>query len=333
MSLTTTNHEEPRSEGITGRSTGPSRPPRTVTVGILTYQRPQSLVSTLDSLRPLATHSPATSWRLHDVLIVDNDRTPSAERTVQSLVDAGHPLPLRYRHEPTPGLAAARNRALDDADGDVLVFIDDDEVAEPGWPDGLLRVMEATGAAMVGGPVRTRFHHQPPAWVVDGGLFDRPEPPDGTPQTWLRSGNLALDLAQIRSCGLRFDQRFAFSGGEDTDFSLRARRLGLDLQWSATAPVTELVGPDRTTLAWLTRRERRATANWVRAELAGDPTLKRRALIAARATTRLAQGLALAGAGVATRRRSRSAWGLMRVSRGLGSFHGLAGGNRPEYGT
>ena len=331
--MTTTDQQDPSSEGTDAPDPGASDLRPTVTVGILTYRRPQSLVSTLDSLRPLAAHGHATSWRLHDVVIVDNDRTPSARDTVASLVAAGHPLPLRHVHEPAPGLAAARNRALDEAAGDVLVFIDDDEVAEPGWPDGLLRVMAATGAALVGGPVRTRFHHQPPAWVVDGGLFDRPEPPDGTPQTWLRSGNLAIDLAQIRAVGLRFDQGFAFSGGEDTDFSLRARRLGLDLQWSATAPVTELVGPDRTTLAWLTRRERRATANWVRAELAGDPTLRRRALISARATTRVAQGLALTAAGVATRRRSRAAWGLMRVSRGVGSFHGLAGGNRPEYGT
>lgn len=302
-------------------------------MGILTYQRPQSLVSTLDSLRPLADTVPATSWRLHDVLIVDNDRTPSAQGIVEALIGAGHPLPLRYRHEPTPGLAAARNRALDDAGGDVLVFIDDDEVAEPGWPDGLLRVMASTGAALVGGPVRTRFDHEPPSWVVDGGLFDRPEPADCTPQVWLRSGNLAVDLTLIRAHGLRFDQRFAFSGGEDTDFSLRARRLGLGLQWSATAPVSEVVGSDRTTLAWLTRRERLATANWVRAEVAGDPTLRRRALISARATTRLAQGLALTAAGVATGRRSRSAWGLMRLSRAVGSFHGLAGRARPEYGA
>jgi len=331
--LTTTDHEDPSSEGREIPSADLPTHPRQVTVGILTYRRPGSLVSTLDSLRPLADDLPATSWRLHDVLIVDNDRTPSARDAVDALIEAGHPLPLRYRHEPTPGLAAARNRALDDAGGDVLVFIDDDEVAEPGWPDGLLRVMVTTGAALVGGPVRTRFSHQPPTWVVDGGLFDRPEPPDGTPQTWLRSGNLAIDLMQIRVHGLRFNQRFAFSGGEDTDFSLRARRLGLGLQWSAAAVVTEIVGPDRTTLAWLTRRERRATANWVRAEVAGDPTLRRRALISARATTRVAQGLALTAAGVATRRRSRAARGLMRVSRGLGSFHGLAGGTRPEYGA
>ncbi|MEZ5406753.1 MAG: glycosyltransferase [Acidimicrobiales bacterium] len=330
--MTTTDTEDPSSEGHEARPTTPTGHPRPVTVGILTYRRPESLVSTLESLRPLAENIPATSWRLHDVLIVDNDRTPSAQGTVDALIEAGYPLPLRYRHEPAPGLAAARNRALDDAGGDVLAFIDDDEVAEPGWPDGLLRVMASTGAALVGGPVRTRFRHQPPAWVVDGGLFDRPEPADGTPQTWLRSGNLAVDLTQIRAHGLRFDQRFAFSGGEDTDFSLRARRLGLGLQWSATAAVTEIVGPDRTTLAWLTRRERRATANWVRAEMAGDPTLRRRALISARATTRVAQGLALAAAGVATRRRSRAAWGLMRMSRGIGSFHGLAGGTRPEYG-
>jgi succinoglycan biosynthesis protein ExoM len=304
----------------------------TVSIGILTYQRPDSLRETLASLAPLARQDEARRWRLHDVLIIDNDRNASARPLVDELAAVG-PLPLRYRHEPTPGLAAARNRALDEAVGaDVLVFIDDDEVAEQGWPDGLLEVMAATGAALVGGPVRTRFRNQPPTWVIDGGLFDRPEPVDRSSQTWLRSGNLALDLAQIRTHQLRFDQSFAFTGGEDTDFSLRAAELGLGLRWSAAAIVTELVGPDRTTLAWLTRRERRATTNWVRAELALRGTGPRRVLIAGRGLIRLGQGAALVLAGGLTGSRRRAAWGVMRMARGVGSLHGLIGRAKASYG-
>jgi succinoglycan biosynthesis protein ExoM len=317
---------------ISAASTARNRP-RTVTVGILTYQRPKSLARTLASLGPIAMDQPGRTWRIHDILVIDNDAQPTARAIVEELVTSGFPLAVRYRHEPTPGLAAARNRALDEAEADVLVFIDDDETAEAGWPDGLITTMDATGAALVGGPVRTAFAAAPPRWIIDGGFFDRPEPPDRTPQTWLRSGNLALDLAQVTAHSLRFDEQFGLTGGEDTDFSLRAYKLGLGLQWSSTAVVTEIVGPDRTTIGWLTRRERRSTANWVRAELAqhGNSPV-RRVLIASRGLVRLGQGSITAVAGLVQRRPSRMVRGLVVASRGIGSLHGLLGGRSTAYG-
>jgi GT2 family glycosyltransferase len=39
--------------------------------------------------------------------------------------------------EPVPGLDFARNRALREARGEVVAFLDDDIVADPGWLDGL----------------------------------------------------------------------------------------------------------------------------------------------------------------------------------------------------
>jgi succinoglycan biosynthesis protein ExoM len=315
-----------------GSITGSPIRARSVTVGILTYRRPDSLARTLNSLRTVVADDAASTWRLHDVLVVDNDRTPSARDTVARIARAGYPLPVRYVHEPAPGLAAARNRAIDEAGAEVLAFIDDDETAVADWPGGLLRTMHATGAALVGGPVRTSFEHRPPEWVTDGDFFGRPEPADGTPQNWLRSGNLAIDLGLVAAHGLRFDPRFGLTGGEDTDFSLRARQAGLGLQWSATAVVTEWVGPERTTLRWLTRRERRATANWVRAEVGQHPGAGRRVLVAARGTARLAQGAALVVAGTLGRRRAMAARGLLRASRGLGAFAGLAGGRAASYG-
>ncbi len=232
-----------------------------VDIAILTYKRPDHLHACLESV--LLRAQVSDSFSIRQVTVVDNDPASSA-RNVTRDVGATSKLNVWYVCEPEPGVSAARNRALQEARGaDILVFIDDDEVVTADWPGGLLRVMEETGAAMVGGPVRTEFTHTPPAWVVEGGYFRREEPPSCTPQSWLRTGNLALRLNQIGS--RQFDPSYGLTGGEDVAFSSDIRRQGGSLQWSSTAVVTELVDETRTTLEWVASRQRTATANYYRA--------------------------------------------------------------------
>ncbi len=72
------------------------------------------------------------------VLVIDNDPAGSGEAVVSALDSDA----VRYVHEPRPGIAAARNRALDEAASyDLLIFIDDDEWPNPTWLQSLLEVM------------------------------------------------------------------------------------------------------------------------------------------------------------------------------------------------
>lgn len=304
-------------------------------MAISTYRRPESLRATLRSIDPGGPGGERqrhpVDWTLAEVLVVDNDPAGSAQDVVRAFA-CDHAVPVRYVREPNQGLATARNRALDEASTDVLVFIDDDETAQPGWPGGLIQVMVDRDAGLVGGPVRTEFLEDPPAWVVEGRFFARPEPADGADQSWLRSGNLAIDLAKIRAAGVRFDSRFDSSGGEDVAFSRVAHDRGLGLRWSAEAAVTELVGPERTTVRWLARRERRSTTNWVRVEVGLDRSSARKLLIIARGAARLLQGATAVVVGLATLRSSRVVAGLVTASRGVGSFEGLADRRFTDYG-
>ena len=86
-----------------------------ITVVTLTYRRPLDLSQALPELvRHIETVAGA------ELLIVDNDTAPSARPIVEPWL-ADHPV--RYVHEPRPGIAAARNRGLDEsADSDVVVF-------------------------------------------------------------------------------------------------------------------------------------------------------------------------------------------------------------------
>ncbi len=60
-------------------------------------------------------------------------------------------LTIDYVIEPQPGIAAARNAALDRLPSDAthLVFVDDDEIVSPQWIRALCAAEEAYGAEIV----------------------------------------------------------------------------------------------------------------------------------------------------------------------------------------
>ena len=94
----------------------------TVTVAICTRQRPDELRRALHSVVHQAD----------EVLVVDNG--PTEPRTAE----VAREFPgVRYTAEPVPGLDFARNRALREASGDIVAFLDDDAVAAPGWARAL----------------------------------------------------------------------------------------------------------------------------------------------------------------------------------------------------
>ncbi len=263
--------------GDDGTSESDRRPtrlagPYSASIGILTYRRPVEVKRCLEAVLRAIDQPMPDSWSILEVLVIDNDPDGSGRSVVSQLAEtAVTATPLRYVHEPAPGVANARNRALSEAAGRVLVFIDDDEVPHDGWPQGLLALLGETGAAMVGGPVLSQYTTAPPEWIVEGRFFDRDDPPHGSTQTWLRSGNLAIDLEQIDSAGLRFDPRYR--QGEDSAFTRMARANGLELRWSSVGAVTEFIEADRFSPRWRLRREYASNRAWTRSslDLAGGP--------------------------------------------------------------
>lgn len=97
----------------------------TATVAICTRDRTDDLTRALPAALAAAGGRP--------LLVVDN--CPSSDAT-RELV-ARWPQ-VRYVRETRPGLNAARNRALREADTGVIAFTDDDAVPEPSWLEALL---------------------------------------------------------------------------------------------------------------------------------------------------------------------------------------------------
>src|ERR1700761_9052853 len=128
-------------------------------IGVCTFRR-EALDQTLESV---ARQGPGPIR----VVVADNDETPAAEARIRA-VGARLGLDLDYRHAPARNISVARNACLDAAGGDWLLFIDDDEVAEPGWMDAMAREAARGRWDVVLGPVDAVYSDTAPAWMRRG---------------------------------------------------------------------------------------------------------------------------------------------------------------------
>lgn len=239
-----------------------TRPVGSLAVLVCTFRRPELLAALLGSLAAQRT------TRTFDVVVVDNDPEASARETVLAA-----PLPVRYVVEPEPGIAAARNRALDEAsDADTVVFVDDDETVDPGWLEALVATAERFDADVVTGPVVAVLPPHAPRWVRRGGFHQTPNPPEGTVLRAAKSGNTLVRTSALHADPpMRFDAAFSRSGGSDTELFWRMHQDGARIVWSHDAVAREPVPDSRLRPGWVVRREFRGGAAMGRMMLRSSP--------------------------------------------------------------
>lgn len=106
----------------------PQAPAPSITVAICSKDRWDWVDRLLTSLAPLRAEGD------FDVLVVDNASSDDRMREVCAERDW-----VRYFYEPLVGLNFARNRAMREACGEVVAFLDDDVVVDRDWLRGLRR--------------------------------------------------------------------------------------------------------------------------------------------------------------------------------------------------
>lgn len=286
--------------------------PWQVAVAVLTFQRYELLGALLDSLAVASRRHPLR------VIVVDNEPDGPTKKVVDR-----DDLDITYVVEPTPGIPAARNRALDllQPEDDAVVFIDDDETVDADWLHELVSAARQYEADVVGGPVLTSFHPDCPAWLVEGGYVQRPNPPSGTAIVQAATNNVLVTTDVLRRAGHpRFDMSFSGTGGEDTDFFWRLHRLPARMVWCSTAVVREEHPLARSTRRWVWRRGVQL------ATVRGRLLLRERSRLSvgAEGLVRIVHGLVLlAVVGLRTRRIRYAE--LNRVTHGVGLLGAVTG--------
>jgi glycosyltransferase involved in cell wall biosynthesis len=214
-----------------------------ITVALCTHDHADRLVRTLASLPRLV--APTSEWEL---VVIDN---ASRDATPEVLADpAWHPPGVRVRvvNEERLGLSNARNRALVEARGQYLAFIDDDETPDPMW----LRAYEACiiehRPDAMGGRIDVSLEGaRRPSWLQDE-LLGFLGQLDHGPARWLTSGespiyggNFAFRRSVFERIGC-FDARLGRrgrtnAGGEDADIYARLLAAGCAVRWVPEAIV------------------------------------------------------------------------------------------------
>lgn len=138
------------------------RDPPHITVVVCTRERPGPLAQCLRSL--LTQRYPAFR-----VLVVDNAPTSGATREVAAA--AARSGAVDYLLASRPGLSNARNRAVAAAPGEILAWLDDDEVADPYWLSEVARALVDHPAADVvsGVIVPAELETDPQLWFEQFG--------------------------------------------------------------------------------------------------------------------------------------------------------------------
>ena len=223
----------------------------TVDIAICTFRRPQIA----DTLRSLAALELPQGVRIA-VIVADNDDTPSARELVERTA-AGLALPVRYVHAPARNISVARNACLSAATAPLFAFLDDDELATPGWLAGLLSALQPDMDVVLG-PVQALYPAAAPAWLQGGDFHStRPVWVDGEIRTGYTS-NVLFRRTAAAFAGLRFDEALGRSGGEDTQFFSQAFGQGARFAFAETALLTEDVPAARASFGWLLRRRFRS---------------------------------------------------------------------------
>jgi glycosyltransferase involved in cell wall biosynthesis len=179
-----------------------------------------------------------------ELVIVDNSPEQGARDAVAKLAREA-PMPVRFGHERRAGVSFARNALCLLAEGETLVWLDDDQQAHPGWLAILVGALEKQNATAAFGPVRAVV---PPVRHAEtyARLYTRAGPAEDGPSPHARGiGNCAMRADALGFAP--FDARANETGGEDDRLFDALTRTGARFAWSARAHVDEHVDAMRLT--------------------------------------------------------------------------------------
>src|SRR5919197_2378685 len=199
-------------------------------VVIPTYNRRAILMRSLEALE-----TQTVPFRRFEVIVgVDG----STDGTIESLKGMTPPYSFRWVTQANRGPAGASNQAARIASGDVLVFLDDDQLSTPGLIAAHLDAHERLGDVLVQGfyPLAPGCDRQGASLMYERWLLAALAPVDrehpSTPHIW--SANISLRRSTWAAVG-GLDEAFREYGGEDTDFGIRVAARGLPVVFEPRA--------------------------------------------------------------------------------------------------
>jgi glycosyltransferase involved in cell wall biosynthesis len=231
----------------------PPRPTLTAVVCTHDLGRWPSLVRAVDSLHRQT--APAS-----EILVVVDHNPELQERAERELAGVRVVANARKR-----GLSGARNTAVEQAQSDIVGFLDDDAWADVEWADRLLAVYEDPEVAAVGGSIEPAWETGRPRWFPEEfdwvvGCTYRGLPTVRSTVRNVIGANMSFRRSALALVG-GFDEDLGRVGGdgagcEETELCIRLRQADATalVVYEPTARVQHQVPADRATFTYFTKR-------------------------------------------------------------------------------
>lgn len=228
-----------------------------ISIAICTFNRAALLERTLASLSQVTGIDAADT----EVIVVDNHSTDHTADVIKSWQSK---LPLRACYEAQQGHCFARNTAVAQARGDVILWTDDDVQLDMNWLTAYRSAIDSDATnTFWGGPIEPLFLSPPPRWVLDNwpqlaGCYATrdlgPEPRDLDAKHLPYGANFAVRrvICQQFSFDTRLGRRGnSLMGDDERDFLWRLLQAGHTGQWIPQARLQHLIPANRLSLRYV----------------------------------------------------------------------------------
>ena len=227
-----------------------------ITVAICTGNRASLLKRTLAAFAKLIIPSDV-QWEL---LVVNNNCTDHTDEVIKQF---DKKLPIRRLFESQAGHSVARNCAIAKANGQWILWTDDDVLVDPQWLSAYIKAIRSQPKfAFVGGTIEPWFEKTPPKWltrhlvnlegafaIIRRDLETRPLKDDA-----IFGANMGFKTELLKSN--LFDPNLGLVGnnpmrGDETELISRLVELGHQGLWVGEAKVKHFIPNARMTTTYL----------------------------------------------------------------------------------
>jgi glucosyl-dolichyl phosphate glucuronosyltransferase len=236
-----------------------------ISVVVPTYNRADLLAKLLADLLQ-QTLSPSS----FEVIVVDNNSTDRTPEVVDEL--ASRTGNLRGVFEPAQGHSHARNRGWREAEGEWIVYFDDDTRVPATYLENLVRVIETANPSAAGGPSSPVYDVPKPDWYDDR-FETRSHGDEARPLLsgeFLVGHNIVIRADVFEQIG-GFDPEFGMVGrslgyADEIEFQERMRKRlpGALIYYDPTLAVNSVVPLRKMSLSFRTAQVMRASRDWSR---------------------------------------------------------------------
>lgn len=221
----------------------------------------------IDHLKKCIKGVLTNNYDKYEIIIVDQGKNDTTRDMINN--EFLNESKIKYIHSSIVGLSHARNIGLRNAKGEIIVFIDDDAVPDPGWLEAYVKVFTENepNPVMVGGKIEPAWEIAKPKWYPEErqfilGIYDIGDNIKPFPETDLPVGaNFAILRSVLENFG-GFDDRVGFNeerensmiAGEDSLIGLRVRKAGYPIYYQPDAKVAHYISAEKLSRKYFLRR-------------------------------------------------------------------------------